>query len=41
MMEADKAGPTHNSLALITSVETTPITLAALAGQRYNFTESD
>lgn len=37
LIEADKAGPDHNSLALITSVETSPITLSSLAGASYNY----
>lgn len=37
LIEAHKAGADHNTLALITSVETSPITLASLSGKQYNY----
>ncbi|MGA8301212.1 MAG: hypothetical protein WB817_17150 [Terriglobales bacterium] len=37
LIEADKAGPNQDTLALITAVETTPITLASFEGNRYNY----
>lgn len=37
LMAAEKAGPDHSSLALITALQSTPITLASLSGQRYNY----
>jgi hypothetical protein len=37
LLAAEKAGPNHGSLALITALHTTPITLASLAGQEYNY----
>ncbi len=37
LIEADKAGPNHDTMALITSVEASPITLSSLEGKRYNY----
>jgi hypothetical protein len=37
LLAAEKAGPNHDSLALITALQTTPITLASLVGRRYNY----
>jgi len=36
LIEAMKVGPGHDTLALITSVETSPITLASFVGKQYN-----
>ncbi len=37
LIEAEKAGPSQNTPALITSVEASPITQAAIENQQYNF----
>ncbi len=37
LLAAEKAGPNHGSLALITALHTTPITLTSLMGQEYNY----
>lgn len=37
LIAAERAGPNRGSLALITSLQTAPITLAALAGRQYNY----
>ena len=37
LIEAAKAGPTHNTPALITAVETGPISLSTFSGQSYNY----
>ncbi len=36
LLQANKAGSEHNTLALVTSVETSSITLASVASQQYN-----
>ena len=37
LIEAAKAGPNHDTMALITSVEASPITLSSLEGKQYNY----
>lgn len=37
LIEAYKVGPNHNSLALVTAVQASPITLASLTSQEYNY----
>jgi hypothetical protein len=37
LIQAAKAGPTHNTPALITAVETGPITLSSFSGHSYNY----
>ena len=37
LIAADKAGPNQDSLALVTAVEASPITLSSLKGTQYNY----
>ena len=37
MVEAAKAGPNHNTVALITAIESTPSTINTFAGQNFNY----
>ena len=37
LIQAAKTGPNHNTLALVTAVQTTPVTLATFASQKYNY----